>query len=88
MHHHLVCVLECHHLISPSQSDFRYKRSTVTLLTEAVDDCSLYLEKHNTMHCLLLDFAKAFDSVLHKRLLLKLSSLGIYGNMLSWLRYF
>ena len=40
------------------------------------------------MHCLLLDFAKAFDSVPHERLLLKLRSLGICGNMLSWLRSF
>jgi len=82
MHRHLVCVLERHHLISPG---FRRTRSTVTLLTEAVDDCSLCLEKRITMHCLLLDFAKAFDFVPHECLLLKLSSLGIYGNMLSWL---
>ena len=29
IHHHLVCILERHHLISPSQSGFRRKRSTV-----------------------------------------------------------
>ena len=40
------------------------------------------------MYRLLLDFAKAFDSVPHERLLLKLRSLGICGNMLSWLRSF
>ena len=38
------------------------------------------LEQRGTMHCLLLDFAKAFDSVPHERLLLKLSSLGIRGK--------
>ena len=37
---------------------------------------SLCLEKRNTMHCLLLDFAKGFDSVPHECLLLKLSSLA------------
>ena len=88
IHHHLVCILEHHHLIIPSQSGFRWKRSTVALITEAVDDWSLCLEKCDTMHCLLLDFAKAFDSVLHEWLLLKLRSLGIFGNMLSLLRYF
>jgi len=81
MNHHLVCILECHHLISPSQSGFRRKRSTVTLLTKAVDDWSLCLEKRDTIHCLLLDFAKAFDSVPNEQLLLH--SLGIHGNMLS-----
>jgi len=40
------------------------------------------------MHCLLLDFSKAFDSVPHERLLLKLSSLGINGELLFWVRSF
>ena len=40
------------------------------------------------MHCLLLNFAKAFDSVPHERLLLKMNLLGMYRNLLSWMRYF
>ena len=35
-----------------------------------------------------LDLAKAFDSVPHSRLLLKLESLGIQGNLLSWFKSF
>ena len=34
------------------------------------------------------DFKKAFDSVPHHRLLLKLKSYGISGNLLSWLNSF
>ena len=34
---------------------------------------------------LILDFSKAFDTVPHKRLLKKLVSYGINGNILSWL---
>ena len=34
---------------------------------------------------LILDFSKAFDTVQHKRLLKKLESYGINGNILSWL---
>jgi retron-type reverse transcriptase len=34
---------------------------------------------------LILDFSKAFDTVPHKRLLKKLESYGINGNILSWL---
>ena len=88
IHWHLVSALQHHHLLSPAQSGFRNKRSTVTLLAEAVDDWSQCLEKRSTMHCLLLDFAKAFDSVPHERLLLKFQSLGIHGKVLSWLRFF
>jgi ribonuclease P/MRP protein subunit RPP40 len=31
------------------------------------------------------DFAKAFDSVVHRRLLFKLSNFGIAGNILAWI---
>ena len=34
------------------------------------------------------DFARAFDSVPHKRLLLKLKSLGIEGDVLKWIKSF
>ena len=46
------------------------------------------LEQRSIVHFLLLDFVKAFDSVPHERLLLKLSSLGIHGKVLSWLKLF
>ena len=35
-----------------------------------------------------LDFAKAFDSVAHERLLKKVSAFGIRGSVLSWIRDF
>ena len=34
------------------------------------------------------DFVKAFNSVPHKRLLLKLQSYGIHGKLLEWIRLF
>ena len=35
-----------------------------------------------------LDFAKAFDSVPHQRLLIKLEGYGITGALLHWIRQF
>ena len=35
-----------------------------------------------------LDFMKAFDSVPHKRLINKLNSYGIQGNILNWIKAF
>ena len=35
-----------------------------------------------------LDFKKAFDSVPHERLLLKLNGYGISGSILNWIRSF
>jgi len=49
IHRHLVSTLEHHHLLSSSQSGFKNKRSMVTLLTEAVNDWSLSLEKKKVL---------------------------------------
>ena len=46
------------------------------------------LEARRSCHCLFLDFAKAFDTVPHHRLLLKLRALGITGNLLEWIQSF
>jgi len=35
-----------------------------------------------------LDFAKAFNSVPHRRLLVKLENYGIKGNILEWIQQF
>ena len=84
IHRQLVLALESKHLISDSQHGFRCKRSTVTLLLSAINDWAFCLERRNSVHCVLLDLAKAFDSVPHCHLLLKLECFGIHGNLLSW----
>ena len=88
IHRQLVCALEKHNLLNDCQSGFRHKRSTVSLLLQAVHDWAGSLDRRNSTHCLFLDLAKAFDSVSHPRLLLKLEVLGITDNILSWLREF
>jgi len=35
-----------------------------------------------------IDFHKAFDSVCHSKLLVRLASLGIAGNLLEWIKSF
>jgi len=37
------------------------------------------------MDVIYLDFEKAFDSVPHKRLLMKLAARGIAGSVLKWI---
>ena len=81
IHPYLVSALGSHYVLSPSQPGFGTKRYTVhvTLLTETVSDWSLFLGPCSTVHCLLLDFAKAFGSVPHEHLL---SSLKIHGDQM------
>ena len=84
----LVSALEESHRISDYQFGFRRGRSTVSLLLTAINDLCLSLEHRSNTHCVFLDFAKAFDSVPHAHLLLKLFSLIIRGELLQWIRSF
>ena len=62
------------------------ENSASHLLVQVVHDWAKVLDSRGSSHCLFLDFAKAFDSVPHQRLLLKLECLGIHGNLLNWFR--
>ena len=42
----------------------------------------------SSIHAAVLDFAKAFDKVPHRRLLRKLQHYGIQGSLLKWLESF
>ena len=88
IHSELTAVLESNNLISAQQFGFRNHHLTTHLLLEAVHDWAGALECHDCCHCLFLDFAKAFDSVPHHRLLLKLQALGISGELLGWVNCF
>ena len=59
----LYSTMHSHGLVSEIGYGFQQKRSTTALLLQAVDDWSITLEQRSTVHCLFLDFSKAFDSV-------------------------
>ena len=70
------------------QHGFRQKRSCITQLLEVMEDLTNMIENRNTIDIIYLDFRKAFDTVPHERLLLKLKSYGISGNLLIWIKQF
>ena len=88
VHRKVVYALESHGLLSDFQHGFRAGRSTVGLLSEAVHDWAFALEQRKSVHSLFLDLAKAFDSVPHYHLLLRLDLLGIRGDLLNWFQAF
>ena len=71
-----------------SQFGFRHRHSTTSLLTTVVNDWAKALDNHFSVHSVFIDFAKAFDSVPHKRLLFKLEVCGISGALLKWFKSF
>ena len=67
------------------QHGFRNHRSCVTQLLEVLNDFTNFIESKDCIDVIYLDFSKAFDTVPHKRLLTKLKSYGIDGNVLGWI---
>ena len=46
------------------------------------------LDNKNSIDVIYLDFQKAFDSVPHKRMIIKLKGYGIKGDLLKWIEFF
>ena len=69
---------------SNCQHGFRQERSTVTQLLEFLHKIGYALDRGQQSDIIYLDFAKAFDSVSHSRLVLKLHHYGIRGSLLQW----
>ena len=82
----LVSYLESNKLILDSQHGFRNKKSCLTNLLEFTQFVGNKIDAGEPVDVIYLDFQKAFDKVPHERLLLKLGSLGVRGNLLKWIR--
>ena len=82
--HHL-----CHSvLLSPHQHGFRPSRSCSSQLLEVMNAWTAAADRGEAVDVIYLDFQKAFDSVPHARLLEKVKSYGIGGEVSEWIRSF
>ncbi|MCP4487830.1 MAG: reverse transcriptase family protein, partial [Gammaproteobacteria bacterium] len=77
-----------HSLISPYQHGFTAGRSPCTQLLECLDDWSKCVRDNIGVFIVYIDFAKAFDTVNHRKLLIKLRGYGICNGIISWIRSF
>ena len=75
-------------LITDKQHGFLSGRSCVSNLLETLDKANEYMADGNCVDLLYFDFSKAFDTVSHYRLLVKLEALGISDNVLNIIRNF
>ena len=71
-----------------SQHGFRPNRSTVSQLLEQYEKILEALASSNNMDIIMLDYAKAFDTINHSILLFKLKKLGISGKIAKWIGNF
>jgi len=75
-------------LITNGQHGFCKKRSTCSNLLECVFDWAYSIESKYHTDIIYFDFKKAFDSVSHPKLLIKLKSYGLDGKLFQWLNNF
>ena len=77
--------IENNNLLKDSQHGFRRGRSTQSNLIEFGNVTTRWADEGKCYDVFYLDFAKAFDVVCHRRLLVKLEAIGINGKVLAWI---
>ena len=73
------------HILHPAHG-FTKKRSTCTNLLESLNDWTLCVQSRQQVAIVYIDFRKAFDVILHRKLLARLHSYGVRDSLLLWLK--
>lgn len=77
-----------HKIINKQQHGFLNKRSTVSQLLECTLDWNIAINAKQSVDIVYLDYAKAFHSAVHNKLLMKLQCYGISDQLFSWIKSF
>ena len=88
VHEQIISYLCEHNLISKEQHGFLKNKSTGTNLLSCLQDWQLSIKHRKIIDIVYLDFKKAFDSLVHSKILVKLSCYGIGHELLEWIRSF
>ena len=75
-------------IISSNQHGFLTRKSTTTQLLECCYDWNLGLKSHKEVDIVYLDFAKAFDTVVHSKLIAKLECYNVNAALITWIKCF
>ena len=67
-------------ILTDHQHGFRPGRSTISATTDFINDVYSSFNDRKPVHAMFLDFKKAFDSVSHNLLLLKLREIGLCAH--------
>jgi len=85
---HLLDHLDTNHITSVKQHGFVRGRSCLTNLLETLEEWTSALDDGYGIDAIYLDYRRAFNTVPHKRLIMKLQNCGIDGSLLNWLKDF
>ena len=85
---HIFSHLSTNNLIGRHQFGFQKQCSAITPLIDCYNYWLSAINDGSSVDVIYLDYAKAFDSVVHSKLFLKLEAHGKTGNLLSWIKMF
>ena len=77
-----------HNLLADDQHGFVPGRNCITQLLLCLEEWTKLVEEGDAFDVIYTDFSKAFDSVAHKSLLIKLERIDITGDLLRWIKSF
>jgi hypothetical protein len=84
----LMSYLLTNNIITKNQHGFLSKHSTATNILECLHDWNLSLNNSRRQDIAYIDFSRAFDSVVHSKLLYKLHNYGVRGKLYNWISEF
>ena len=84
----VLCHLVENGLLSPKQFGFVNGKSTETQLLNFLDICADVVARGGIVDSIYFDFSKAFGTVPHKGLRVKMKAYGIEGKLLAWVEAF
>lgn len=82
----LINFLESCHYLASQQFGFREGKSTDDAIMKLISEIYKCLNDREKILSIFIDFQKAFDSISHKKLLLKLQSAGVRGVALEFMK--
>ena len=84
----IISYLYQHGLLSNNQYGFLPRKSTNLQLLEYFNKISTQTSHGCPVDSVYLDYSKAFDSIVHSKLIYKLAQCGISDNLLNWISLF
>ena len=88
VHKNITAFLNDYDKLKTTQHGFRLNHSCQTKFLETLYQWAGSVDNRKSTDAIFLDFSKAFDSVPHQRLLMKLNHIGIRGPLLQWIESF
>ena len=86
VHNQLTYYLDTNCLLDVRQHGFRKGHSTVTAIMTLTQLMYESIDKGDTSHCAFIDYSKAFDTLDHEILCIKLTNLGFDNQIVEWCR--